>query len=113
MKQPEKYQSYPGELKQRVVEAILSSNLSLAKAAKQFGITSAGTIGKWVRIYEKEGPQGLYVHHGANRHRTARDDPDTVRQLNAQIKQLEMENAYLKKLHALVLQNHPTQRKPK
>ena len=70
---------YTGEFKQKVVEAIKRDGLSYKEAARIFEIKSDRQVRNWERIYLEEGPEGLY-------------------------QRLRAENAYLKKLRALVLE---------
>lgn len=98
---------YSGEFKQEVVETLRREHLSYNEAARRFGIGGHTRVRKWERIYLEEGPQGLY----AERHRALRTagpqkpkTDDTISQLVAENYRLRMENDYLKKLNALVLE---------
>lgn len=99
---------YSGEFKQKVVETLRREHLSYSEAARRFGIGGHTRIQKWERIYLEEGPQGLY----AERHRAVRtagikkpkDSNGQMEKLIAENYRLKMENDYLKKLNALVLE---------
>lgn len=110
-----KHGKYTGELKQHVVEYMHENHLSISETAELFGIPTDGTIGKWKRIYYEEGPQALYRdNHGRKKHMApnqTKDDKldnkvelikEAKEDLIAEIQRLRMENAYLKKLNALV-----------
>ena len=71
---------YTPEFKKLVVETMLEEKLSYSEAARQFEINDHGIIQRWERIYLEEG-------------------------LIAEVQRLRAENAYLKNLQALVLEN--------
>jgi transposase len=99
-------QKYTGEFKQNVVETMHREKLSCRETAQQFGIGSHSHISHWERIYLEEGPEGLYIER---RGRGSKGRPvslpkQTEEDLIAEIQRLRAENAYLKKLKALVLE---------
>ena len=79
---------YTGEFKQEVVETMMRERLSYHEAARQFDVSDHHLVASWERIYLEEGPEGLYVR-------------------------LRAENAYLKKLNALVAERVRQERKQK
>lgn len=102
-----KQRVYSGEFKQTVVETLRREHLSYNEAARRFGIGGHTRIRKWERIYLEEGPQGLY----SEKHRALRTagspkakPDDAMAKLVAENYRLKMENDYLKKLNALVLE---------
>ena len=78
---------YTGEFKQQVVEAMMKEKLSYCEAARQFDVGDDKRVAAWERIYLEEGPEGLYIER--------------------------RENAYLKKLNALVAERVRQERKQK
>ena len=78
---------YTGEFKQEVVETMMRERLSYHEAARQFDVSDHHLVASWERIYLEEGPEGLY--------------------------RLRAENAYLKKLNALVAERVRQERKQK
>jgi transposase len=99
-------QKYTGEFKQHVVETMLREKLSCSETARQFGISDHKSVSHWERIYLEEGPEGLYIER---RGRGSKGRPvslpkQTEEDLIAEVQRLRAENAYLKKLKALVLE---------
>ena len=96
---------YTGEFKQMVVEAIQKERLSYREAARQYGIRDHKQVAKWERIYLEEGPEGLYAER-RGRKSTGRPPkqlkPEVEEDLIAEVQRLRAENAYLKKLRALI-----------
>ena len=104
---------HTGEFKQMVVETMMHDNLSYREVARQFEISGHEQIRKWERIYLTEGPEGLYIER---RGRSSKGRPQQFPQkveedLLAEVQRLRAENAYLKKLQALVLERERHQKK--
>ena len=97
---------YTGEFKQMVVETMMRENLSYREAARQFDINDAHRVISWERIYLTEGPEGLYIERRgrSSKGRTATLPKNVEEDLLAEVQRLRAENAYLKKLQALVLE---------
>ena len=106
---------YTGEFKQKVVETMLEKHLSYREAARQFDVTSDTRVASWERIYLTEGAEGLYVER-RGRSSTGRPPqmPKKVEEdLLAEVQRLRAENAYLKKLKALVQEEERQARRRK
>lgn len=110
-----KHGTYAGEFKQQVVKYMHENHLSITETATLFGIPSSTTVAKWERIYYEEGPQALYrdnrgLKKNMASNKTKKEQPTAKTELSkemqedliAEIQRLRMENAYLKKLNALV-----------
>ena len=97
---------HTGEFKQMVVETMMRDKLSYREAAQQFEISGHEQIRKWERIYLTEGPEGLYIERrGRNsKSRPSKLPKEVEEDLLAEVQRLRAENAYLKKLQALVLE---------
>jgi transposase-like protein len=106
-------QRYTGEFKQRVVETMRQERLSCREAAQQFGIGSKSHVSRWERIYLEEGPEGLYVERRGrcSKGRPPKLEKKVEEDLIAENQRLRAENAYLKNLQALVLEDERHQRK--
>lgn len=104
---------YTGEFKQQVVERVRTDGLSYREAMRIFEIGGAERIKKWERIYLEEGPEGLYVERrgrasaasGAQKGRPNKLNKQVEEDLIAEVQRLRAENAYLKNLQALVLED--------
>ena len=100
--------SYSGEFKQNVVEYMHTNHLSATMTAAKFNLANENTVLRWERIYYEEGPQALYLERrGRSKKMNSKSSKkelskETEKDLIAEIQQLRMENAYLKKLNALV-----------
>ena len=104
---------HTGEFKQMVVETMMRDKLGYREVARQFEIPGHEQIRKWERIYLTEGPEGLYIER---RGRSSKDRPSKLpkeveEDLLAEVQRLRAENAYLKKLQALVLEEERHQSK--
>ena len=106
---------YTGEFKQMVVEMMHREKLSHKEVERQFEITSHSCVPNWERIYMTEGPEGLYVERrGRGSKGRAPQMPKEVEEdLLAEVQRLRAENAYLKKLQALVLEEERQARRRK
>ncbi len=97
---------YTGEFKQKVVETMHKEELSQKETERQFELPH-NRVASWERIYLEEGPEGL---HKERRGRGSKGRPSKLEKqleedLIAENQRLRAENAYLKNLQALVLEN--------
>ena len=104
---------YTGEFKQLVVETMIQDKLSYREVAQQFNISAHEQVRRWERIYMTEGSEGLYVER---RGRSSKGCPpkfskEVEEDLLKEVQRLRAENAYLKKLQALVLEEERRQNK--
>ncbi len=97
---------YTGEFKQMVVETMRKEGLSYREAARQFEISEHSRVASWERIYLEEGPEGLYIERRGKKStgRPKKLKPEVEEDLIAEVQRLRAENAYLKKMRALVLE---------
>lgn len=99
---------YDGNFKINVVEYMHNNHLSLQETCIKFNLGDHNIVGKWERIYYEEGPQALFQERRGRSKNM--DSKPKKKKLTNQIEndlieenqQLRMENAYLKKLQALV-----------
>ena len=104
---------YSGEFKQKVVETMMQEKLSYHEAARQFEIPCDKSVADWERIYLMEGPEGLYIERRGRRSkgRPQQFPKEVEEDLLNEVQRLRAENAYLKKLQALVLERERHQKK--
>ena len=99
---------YTPEFKKLVVETMHKERLSYSETARRFEVNSVSRIQDWERIYLTEGPEGLAVERRgrSSKGRPPKQLPKEVEEdLLAEVQRLCAENAYLKNLQALVLEN--------
>ena len=96
---------YTGEFKQMVVETMRKEKLSQYQVSDRFHV-SRHAVQQWERIYLEEGPEGLYIERRGRKNfgRLKQLKPEVEEDLIAEVQRLRAENAYLKKLNALVLE---------
>ena len=107
---------YTGEFKQEVVETMMREKLSYTEAARQFNVSNHHRVASWERIYLEEGPEGLYIERrgrGSKGRPAKKLQPEVEEDLLAEVQRLRAENAYLKKLNALVAERVRQERKQK
>ena len=104
---------YTGEFKQMVVETMIREKLNYIETRKRFDIAGEDRVRGWERIYLTEGPEGLYVERRgrASTGRPRKLPKETEEDLLAEVQRLRAENAYLKKLQALVMEEERHQSK--
>lgn len=87
--------------------------LSYSETARQFEVNDHKRIMNWERIYLTEGPEGFAVERrGRGSAGRPRKLPKEVEEdLLDEVQRLRAENAYLKKLQALVLEDERRQHK--
>ena len=104
---------HTGEFKQMVVETMMQEKLSYHEVARKFEVSGHEQIRRWERIYLSEGPEGLYIERrGRGSKGRPQSFPKEVEEdLLREVQRLRAENAYLKKLQALVLERERHQKK--
>lgn len=105
------------EFKLSVVQRIQEEGLSCRQAAALFNLRKLDLVAEWVRQYEQGGMEALVDRRRKECTRKMTldklqtdpqpmpDDPLSRDQMLAELNRLRAENAYLKKLNALVLAN--------
>lgn len=115
-------QKYDGDFKVNVVKYMHENHLSLGETAIRFNVANNVIVGKWERMYYEEGPQSLYEERRGRRKkmnskpRKKNLSKEVQEDLIEENQRLRMENAYLKKLQALVQERvkreNPKKHKP-
>ena len=104
---------YTPEFKKQVVETMLRDNLSYSETERRFGVVRS-RITAWERIYLTEGPEGFTIERRGrgSKGRPPKQLPKKVEEdLLTEVQRLRAENAYLKNLQALVLENERRRQK--
>ena len=96
-----------------VVETMMREKLSYREAARQFEIRDHNRVASWERIYLMEGAEGLYIERcgRGSKGRPQQFSKEVEEYLLKEVQRLRAENAYLKKLQALVLERERHQQK--
>ena len=110
--------NYSFEFKLYVVELYLTTEVSYLELALTVGINNPGIITKWVSDYRKAGPDALRPKRKGRRPKVAKPkkkqipqtekeqaDAEYRRQLEEENLKLRIENAYLKELRRLRLED--------
>ncbi len=103
-----------------IIKRIHRENLSFKGASREYGISDR-TLRDWERIYWEEGEEALLLERrgracaasGTQKGRKPKLDKQVEEDLIAENQRLRMENDYLKKLNALVLEEERQNRKHK
>jgi len=97
---------YDGQFKLNVIEYMQENHLSYQETAMRFNLAGAEIVQGWERIYYEEGVAALSEERRGRKmgRKPAKKNlpKKTEEDLIAEVQRLRMENAYLKKLNALV-----------
>jgi len=114
-----KFQHYDAPFRLRVLQQMWKNQWSYAETAIAFGIRNPGCLAAWERCYHSGGidalkprtrgrPPKMPITTPSDPPQSPVDDASRSREeLLAEINQLRMENAFLKKLEALVQEEKP------
>lgn len=125
IKHPPKNRKYSAELKLEIINRVFQGE-SKARLAAEYNLPGPGTIVLWMKKYEELGYNGLEGKQGRPRGRPkimtkeekkntplTNDEREELVRLRKEKEYLEMENAYLKKLDALVTERLKQQKRKK
>ena len=112
------YTNYSVEFKMDVINYINEMGASIEEATTVFNIPASGTVWNWVHLFETQGIDALQRKmkgRPSMKKEIKKTQPVEGSQeaLLAEIERLRMENAYLKKLNALVQEKERLQNKTK
>jgi transposase-like protein len=104
---------YSAEFKKHVVETMRVEKLSYAETARRFEVNGHRRIQEWERVYLTEGPEGFRIERRGrgSKGRPTKLDKKIEEDLIGEVQRLRAENAYLKNLQALVLEDERRQHK--
>jgi len=104
-----KHRTYTGDFKVSVIRYMHENHLSLFETAIKFGIPNDSVVCTWDRIYYQQGESGLMQENRGrkknmrgNQAKKGELSKQTEEDLISEVQRLRAENAYLKKLQALV-----------
>ncbi len=96
---------YPPEFKVKVIKTMRKKSLSLLEACIQFNIRSTGALVKWIGLYDENGAEGFARKERKTKlpmTKRTKKPKTKEEELLEELASLRAENAYLKKLHALI-----------
>jgi transposase len=88
---PGKYTKYTPEFRDEIAKLVIASNRSIAEVAREYGLNET-TVGGWVKKYR--------AAHAVDEPPLELSDRARLRELERRTRELEMENAFLKKAAA-------------
>jgi len=111
---------HTGEFKLAVIEDIRDNGLGYREAEAKYHVEHS-VIRKWERIFLEQGPDSLFIDRRGRspkvdspvKGRPVKLDKQVEEDLIAEVQRLRMENAYLKKLNALVQEKERSNQKTK
>ena len=119
-----KKQTYSFDFKLHVVELYLTTEISYQELALSVGINNPPLITKWVNDFRIAGPDALKPKKRGRRSKVEKpkdinqspnesinSNPDYLKQLEEENLKLRIENAYLKELRRLRLEEKPQKKK--
>ena len=115
------YTNYTAQFKLDVLNFMIEHGTSLMETAAIFGVAAPTSIGHWRKQFETKGFDALQskkkgrpsMKKETNKQPKQTPVEGSPEALQARIKQLEMENEYLKKLNALVQAKETSPKKTK
>lgn len=104
---------YTAEFKRHVIETMREEGMSYSETARQFEVNGHHRIQDWERIYLTYGPEGFEIEWRGrgSKGRSPKLNGQVEEDLIAEVQRLRAENAYLKNLQALVLEDERRQHK--
>ena len=88
---PGRGKSYTPEFKEQAARKVVDNSLTIAQVARELGVNDT-TLGFWVKAYRNK--------HAADPLPVDMPDTERIRELERRNRELEMENAFLKKAAA-------------
>lgn len=94
---PGQSKRYSPEFKEQAARKVVDNSLPIVKVARELGVNES-TLGFWVKAYRKK--------HAADPLPEDMPDQERIRELERRNRELEMENAFLKKAAAYFAREH-------
>lgn len=115
---PREKQNYDASFKLRVLQWLYDQGASIRETAAFFNISDYSTVRQWKHKFESSGENALKNKNEGHldmKNKEIQSTPSerTVEELQAELERLRMENAYLKKLNALIQNKEKSPKKLK
>lgn len=95
---------YTREEKLETIKRVLNGEVSCRQAALDKGMPSPHVVSDWVKLYKEKGEEAIQVSRGRKKYQLHADRQKYLanKEMQARLKYLEAENAYLKKAYSLI-----------
>ena len=94
----QKRRNYSPEYRTEAVKRVIESSRSVAQVARELGILE-GTLGNWVAAYRRE--------HAGEEPQLSVDERARLREVERELREVKMENEFLKKCASYFAQRQP------
>jgi transposase len=94
---PAKYKTYSPEFREEAARMVAETSRAIADVARELGISET-SLGNWVRVYREK--------HAGEEPPLQLSERARLRELERHNRELEMENAFLKKAAAYFAREH-------
>jgi transposase len=84
-----RYRKFSPEFREEAVRMVIDSSRAIADVAREVGVSETTTLGNWVRAYREA--------HAGDEPALELSERARLRELERRTRELEMENAFLKK----------------
>jgi transposase len=95
---PQKRRNYSPEYRNEAVKRVIESSRPVAQVARELGILE-GTLGNWVAAYRRE--------HAGEEPQLSLDERARLREVERELREVKMENEFLKKCASYFAQRQP------
>ncbi len=95
---------YTRQQKLNAIDRVNKEHISYRQLSLQLGLIDPGILRDWVNLYKTKGEAAIQTTHGRKSYLKHEERLDQIaeKSLQDRLKYLEAENAYLKKLYALI-----------
>lgn len=115
------YTNYPADFKMKVIQMIENQNYSIREASAIFRIPDFSMVRRWKKKWEEGGVEALEssgkgrprVNSSKDQNQSEQPSNQDMKKMQEELEYLRAENAYLKKLRALVQEKDQQTTKPK
>ena len=94
----QKRRNYSSEYRAEAVKRVIESSRPVAQVARELGILD-GTLGNWVAAYRRE--------HAGEEPQLSLDERARLREVERELREVKMENEFLKKCASYFAQRQP------
>jgi transposase len=95
---PQKRRNFSPEYRAEAVKRVIESSRPVAQVAREIGILE-GTLGNWVAAYRRE--------HAGEEPQLSLDERARLREVERELREVKMENEFLKKCASYFAQRQP------